>query len=568
MPALTPASAAASLVSSVSAVGSTYVTGIQTEDSFDQHPVQDRAESQDIDSKMQKHGLFHSKKPKTLDQQNISTQHQQLLSPLPASTPTKAARFFGLEAKPATTSESPRRVKFDDGAIADNLPVGAPVRPALKKQDSLPLLTRLKLGTHRHTQFKEEDVEPDEPRQPKATKALRMVIPEFAGQRRSPAEQTTAATTRFDLDEDEDDDGNNDFGGLQEPRLRIPAVPRPVPASPKPRRMRRKTPKDLQRMSPITEASSESLRPAYRNSEEVTELGVISEYEHGDDAYSAEQPQDSKPHTAVPLLHGARDKTTAARDGPFELDFADLSPSDELYDEGVTDEEHDEVVHPGTKVILKRARQPEATFHFRSPLQEFEDAYLDATEEEMRLEACKMTLARVEADKQAMDAEIEVLRRKHEQMKIDFGAAVAAGAQKSMEAEGDEDDDDDDDGHISICSSIDLDEEPIVQEAKVMTITRITPGMVKLVDIPPRKKKAASQVDSSTTLLDKPAILEHKKSSAATASTENTSPVSVEAPLRVALRSHTNILQASRQSLSLHRPGLYGQAKKVKIDAR
>jgi len=542
MPALTPASAAASLVSSVSAVGSTYVTDRQTEDSFDQHPVQDRVESQDINSKMQKHSLFHSKKPKTLDQQNTSAQHQQLLSPLPASTPTKAARFFGLESKPVTTSESPCRVQFDDGAIADDLPVGAPVRPALKKQDSLPLLTRLKLGTNKQTQFKEEVVEPDEPRQPKATKALRMLIPEFAGQRRSPVEQTTAATTRFELDEDEDDDGNNDVGGSQEPRFLVPAVPRPVPAEPKSRRMRRKTPKDLQRMSPITEASSESLRPAYSNSEEVTELGVISEYEHGDDTYSIEHSQDSKPHTAVPLLHGGRDENTAARNGPFELDIADLSPSDELYDEGATDEEHAEVVHPGTKVILKRERQRGATFHFRSPLQDFEDAYLDATEEEMRLEACRMTLARVEADKQAMDAEISVLRRKHEQMKLDLGAVVAAGAQKSMEVESDEDDDDDnDDGHISLCSSIDLDEEPTVHEAKVMTITRITPGMVKLVDIPPRKKKAASQVDSSTTLLDKPASLEHKKNLAATASTENTSPVSVDVALRVSLRSPTDI---------------------------
>nr|GFD58188.1 hypothetical protein [Tanacetum cinerariifolium] len=86
-----------------------------------------------------------------------------------------------------------------------------------------------------------------------------------------------------------------------------------------------------------------------------------------------------------------------------------------LYDEEATDEDED-VVHPGTKVNIKRVHWQQATaVRFRSPLQTAEDAWLDATEDEMRLEARKMTLARIEAEKQAIDVEIAALRRKHEQ---------------------------------------------------------------------------------------------------------------------------------------------------------
>ncbi|KAJ4994055.1 hypothetical protein SVAN01_00532 [Stagonosporopsis vannaccii] len=511
LPVLTPSSAAASL----------------SKDSFDQYSLQDHVEAQGLDGKMQKHGLFHSKKPRALDHQTASS--QQLLSPLPASTPTKAARFFGIEPKPTITSESPLRVTFDDSAIADNLQVEAPVRPLLKKQESLPLLTRLKLGTNKQSRSQEEDVEPKNTKQSgegaskvAATKGLRMLLPEFAGPRRSPVEQHTNSTTQFELSEDDSNDASNSFRSLQVSRSHIPAAPSSEPAEPKRHRhMRRKAPKDFQRMSPITETSIESLRPANRESEEVTELGVISEYEHDDHAYNDEYFKDSRSHHIAAVLHRAHNEIASPRNGPFKLDDTDLSPSDELYHEWATDEELDYAVHPGLKVDMKLARKKRGDyFHLRSPLQDIENAYLDATEGDMRFEARRMTLARVEAEKQAIDAEVALLKRDHEQMKLDFDAAVA-GAHKQVEPDSDQDEDENEDDLVSLCSSIELDEEPTAHEAKVMTFTRITPGMVKLVDIPPRGKNPISNVNSSTTLLNKTASLQPKKTLAAASSTEN-----------------------------------------------
>lgn len=462
--------------------------------------------------------MFGTKKPKpkALDRPGISPSTSVVTSPLPVSTPSKAAKFFGLETKPSV-AESPRRVQHQDDTVSDD---GAPVRSTLKKQYSLPLLTRLKIGADHQTNFK-EDVEPDEsPKtsRPSVTKGLRMLIPEFAGPRRSPIEQTKAATTRCDLDEEDEDVGYSS-DSHQEVRFRIPAAPHPARTSSKGKAIRRKPLKDFPRMSPITETSFESLRPAYGEGEDVTELGVISEYEYEDPPHSA--PVLPRPHT----------ETTLPPHDKFELDEADLSPTDEFYDEISTDEDED-VVHPGTKVNVKRVHWQQATaVHFRSPLQSAEDAWLDATEEEMRLEARRMTVARVEAEKQAMDDEIAVLRRKHEQFQLEFGSGRNAGSiNAEPERVPEEDSEEDSADLVSLYSSINLDEESTVHEAQVMTFTRVTPGMVKFVDIPPRKKKPVAYVGSKVPVPDKLALVEHQKKSITTsARSENMPPPSVSA---------------------------------------
>lgn len=456
-----------------------------------------------------KQGLFGTKKPKStnLERPEASPGTSVVTSPLPVSTPSKAAKFFGLETKPSV-AESPRHVQYQNDAASDD---EAPVRPALKKQFSLPLLTRFKIGADRQTKFKEEGIELDEPlkiSKPSANKGLRMLIPEFAGPRRSPIEQTKTAITRFDIDEDEDVGYSSD--SHQEARFRIPAAPRPARTSSKGKAIRGKARKDFPRMSPITEASIESLRPAYREGESVTELGVISEYEYEDASHSD------------PVLPRSHTETTLPPYGKFELDAADLSPTDELYDRDATDEDED-VVHPGTKVNVKRVHWQKATaVHLRSPLQTAEDAWLDATEEEMQLEARKMTIARIETEKKAMDVEIADLRRKHELFKLDF-------ANGSMNAEHKLDDDSDEDNadQVSLCSSIDLDEEPTVHEAKVMTFTRITPGIVKLVNIPPRKKQPIASVGSTDSGLEKTALNHQTKNITVFAQPENMPPASV-----------------------------------------
>lgn len=478
-----------------------------------------------------KQGFFGNKKPKPLDRPASSPQPSVVTSPLPVTTPSKAAKFFGIEAKLVVTGSPRSREYSQDDSISDD-DDDAPVRPALAKQHSLPLLTRLKLGADRQTKFK-EDIEPDQLKPLNTSKpnarGLRMLIPEFAGTRRAPVQQTTTATTRFGTDDYDDEIGHRSDSSIREPRFRIPAAPRPVPASMKRRRTRRKTARDVECMSPITEASLESLRHTYREGEDVTELGVISEYEY-----------DDPPHSA-PVLPRSHTESTLPSHDAFELDEADLSPTDEFYDEGATDEEDHNVVHPGTKVNVKQVHWQQAMpVHVRSPLQSIEDAYLDATEDEMRLEACRMTLARVEAQKQDMDAEIAVLRHEHERLKLsvsdshfgrkstssfgDEGRHVLA----NVDATHDEESEDDDDDLKSLSSTIDLDKEPTVHHAKLMTFTRVTPGMVKLVDIPPRGKKLVSYAGSNTPVPNKLTLVEHQRQNGSTSVfAENITPASV-----------------------------------------
>lgn len=354
MPALNPGSATASLVSSVSTVGTAYTQDRESEDSYHQHPAQGHMDPQGHDDKVQKHGLFDPKKLQALVRSSGSNQ-KVLKSPLPASTPTKAARFFGLDSKTVATFENPHRTQLYDADVSEDLPVRAPPNRRVR------------------------------------------------------------------------------FAGLTDP-------------------------------------------------EQEEDLKLL--------------PKDMNP---LP----ARYRKTS------------------LYPDRIT------VPRPLTRASVETSLQLHGSTPRRSPLQKVEDTYLDATEQGMELEARKATLDKLEAEKQEMDAKIAHLRREHEKMKLDFNAAVTR-AEESKTAATEEVDDDDDD-LISLNSSIDLDEEPTVHEANVVTFTRVTPGMVKLVDIPPRKKKPASHVDSTITVPDKPAP-DLEKTLAAPASAENVSPVSASVP--------------------------------------
>ncbi|KAJ4363237.1 hypothetical protein N0V95_001140 [Ascochyta clinopodiicola] len=556
MPVLNSLPVAATLRNTVSSLGSAYVKERKSEDSYDQHRHENQQGREKREGKMQsyphngavklgapytfladdpvtsspkltatdgkrKHGLFGTRRPKALDRPNSSPHAPVVTSPLPATTPSKAAQFFGLESKPEI-SESPRRGRFqDDAIVGDDDNDDVLVRPMLRKQFSLSLLTKFKAGPERRTRLSEEDGEPDLLKSEKTGKintnrGLRMLIPNFASPRRAPIQQTTAATTRFGLDKDDPDLGYSSDSGLQGSRFRIPAAPRSVHAAPK-RRASKKTPKPFQRMSPITETSHEELRANYRQDRDATNLGVISEYEYDDTPYSG------------PVLPRSRSELAMPPRGTFKLDEDDLSPTDEFYDEEATNGE-DDTVHPGTKVNFKQVpwQQPSA-LHKRSPLQSIEDDFLDAAEEETRIEACRKILARVEIEKQAMDAEIAVLMRAQERMKHRFrndesGDCVSGGLEPTPDECSDEDAGD----LLSLRSSIDFDEEPTVHEAKLMTSTRISPGAVKLVDIPFRMKKQASYAGSNTLIGDKLILPENEKKPITSLSQdENILPASV-----------------------------------------
>jgi hypothetical protein len=266
------------------------------------------------------------------------------------------------------------------------------------------------------------------------------------------------------------------------PRL-LPTTARPLPEAPKPR-VRKRHPKSLDKMAPITETSHDELRSSYHNNEYNAELNLIAEYE--EPLYSAPL---SRSHTE-PIL------TTKFS---FELEDEDLSSTDGAIAEEDEPQE-DFKAHPGKEVDLNKVKwQQPAVVHLRGPLQTVEDRLLDAAEQE--LAANKALLNNNDATRLIMDTEVAAMKASHEKMKKDFEAAKHGvrseepGCSCCHEAHDDEDDDDD---LVSISSSVDLDEEPTVHVAKVMTFMRITPGMVKLVDIPPHRKKPDVPAVSAT----------------------------------------------------------------------
>lgn len=431
-----------------------------------------------------KQTLFGYKKPKTPERRPSHV----ISSPLPVDMPSKAAKFFGVDTGPATTS-SPGHTRYHEDGLADDVQYETPPRLAVQQQDLMSMLTKSHKSSENLALFDDKVVDSGQPlpmstdKTAASTKGLRMPIPESTGSRLSSVEQNAAVHARYSFQAG-DDTRNIDLGNSnsQVPQIQAPIASRPVPPVPKRDRMRRRALKTFKRMSPITEASTKSLNPAYRKDEIVAELGVISEDE-----------SDQTPHDISVFPRSYSEMTS---NPAFELDKDDLSPTDYFYDENAStsdeggDEDEDEDgVHPGFKVDLKRmCRQDNDFLYLRSPLQTVEDVYLDATEDDMRLEAHRMAQARLEDKKRNMDMEVEVLRREQERLRLQFStfkASTVAGQQPvptfNASSEGDI--------HMSPDNDIDSDEEPTVHEAELAIFTRVIPGAVKLVQIPPRKMK-------------------------------------------------------------------------------
>ena len=485
-----------------------------------------------------KQTLFGYKKPKPLERHPSHV----ISSPLPVDTPSKAAKFFGVDTGPATTS-SPGHTRYYEDGLADDVQDETPPRIAVQQQqqDLMSMLTKSHKSSENLALFEDKVVDSGQPlpmstdKAAASTKGLRMLIPESTGSRRSPVEQNAAVSARYSFQAG-DDTRNIDLGNInsQVPQLQAPIAPRPVPPVPKRDRMRRRALKTFKRMSPITEASTESLNPAYRKDEIVAELGVISE---------DESDQSSHDISVLPRSYSEMTSNPA-----FELDKDDLSPTDYFYDENAStsdedgdEDENEDGVHPGFKVDLKRmCRQNNDILYLRSPLQTVEDAYLDATEEDMRLEAHRMAQARLEDKKRNMDMEVEVLRREQERLRLQFStykASTVAGQQLvptfNASSEGDI--------QMSPDSNIDSDEEPTVHEAELARFTRVIPGAVKLVQIPPRKMKIPVSHNGSS--ISERTDKERKPM-------ENIPPVSVSASPLVIFRISADKYVASYHPLS------------------
>ncbi|KAF1836184.1 hypothetical protein BDW02DRAFT_596588 [Decorospora gaudefroyi] len=441
-----------------------------------------------------KHGLFSFKSRDHYDRSSSSSGSQPQQSPLPPLTPVKAAQVLGVEASTGRIRSNSAGRQQQDGGY-DVLPV----QPLLTKQASTPMLTNFKDVMSRQSKFKEEGVEPDPPKskgfwgnsKKGAARMLDFLPSRGSSSKRADHLQRAAADSLDRLSEEDTESNYSSEPDLHaRPRL-LPVAARPIAEAPS-RRVRKKAPKSVDRMAPITETSHDELRSSYHSSEHNTELDLISEYEQEHPLYSAPLPRS---HT----------ESTLTTDIRSELEAEHLSPTGRPVVEEAVAQEAEHTTHSGKDVHLNKGKgkQP-AAVHLRGPLQTEEHRILDALER--NLEAYKAKLDSNDAARKLMDAEVAATKLSHEKMKKEFAATTRGFSLNEApcvhEAEGNEtedneaEDSEDDQDLISIRSSIDLDEEPTVHVATAMTFTRVTPGMVKLVDIPPRKKKPVAPVGS------------------------------------------------------------------------
>jgi hypothetical protein len=490
-------------------------------------PTSGSASSTTFDSK-KKHGLtlnnpFRSKHP--LEQ-----------TPLPPSTPTKAARVLGVNPD-NVPSGVPRSAQRHGGNFDGPNDDPARVRYGWPQQYSATAPTASKNSSA--TRFY-EDIEADDEDEPSKTKGFwghsKMAAKKLSGSLSSrihsptaePQQHSSAQLTTFDWEELQT---NFIYSiGIPQPDVPVDNLPESSnhanPAHPRRRNNKgcqNKRQKELERMTPITETSHDNMSAAYRDDGDSTELEVIDEYTHY-----------SRPHGRLVIPP----RSESLQPFPsYKLAKDDLSPTDEYIEQDPNTEES-YAVHPGEPFEMDKhggnGKQP-AILHLRSPLQAVEDRLLDVTEMELEaqkhirveeessgeedysvhgtpvelskakqhisndplsagkdrvfgrikaeLEDIVADMDQREASRLALDKHVAALKQSHEKMKKEFKAKY------TPEKLSDSSDDDD---LPSIRSSIDLDEEPTLHVATAMPILRVTPGMVKLVDILPRKKKSAA----------------------------------------------------------------------------
>ncbi|KNG49524.1 duf676-domain-containing protein [Stemphylium lycopersici] len=430
-----------------------------------------------ITESRKKHGMF-GLKSKESDRPRSSQGSPHQPSPLPPLTPVKAAQLLGVD----SSAGRARRRSLGRQIQNDRDLDGLSVRPTLKKQASVSVLTTSKDFAGRQTRFREKDVEPDPPKSKGlwgigSKKAQRMLglLParEANARRETDLDRVASESLAPHLEEDNEAYYSSEPNLHARPRL-LPA-PRPILEAPQ-RLTRKRLPKTLDRMTPITETSHDELRTFYNNSEHNPELDLISEYEHDYPYRSDSLPRS---HTESLLTNFI-----------YELKEEDLSPMQRTIEEDAESEEEEHTVHPGNEIELETVQyeQPKA-LHLRGPLQTVEDRLLDAAEAELAASKTRQNMNDVA--RLVVDTQTSALRVSHEAMKANF-AATLQGVIPDESFSDLEDENEYPADLISIRSSIDLEEEPTVHVAKVMMFRRITSGMVKFVETAHKKKAPKS----------------------------------------------------------------------------
>ncbi|KAK1911498.1 hypothetical protein P3342_012799 [Pyrenophora teres f. teres] len=409
-----------------------------------------------------KHGMFSGLLSKGPSRPNSS--HESSPKPeLPPQTPVKAVQFLGEKAG-------------IDGSY------DRPVGKTLHRQTSSPLLTMFKdiaTGQSKHEQGIDPDPQKSKGSRGNRNKALRLLDIVSRGSSSKIETEENAAAGHLGKD------AKQHFSSEPVVHALSPSShgnARPAAEAPN-RRSRKKVSKPVDRMTPITETSHDGLRDSYDSG---FELDLISEY-------AKDSPRTSP-------LDSVLTKTLSSTSANYELGDDDLSSTD-----GTTKEEtefEDLLMHPGHKVDVDTEEcQDPHRLHLRGPLQTIEDRLLDATEAQLKatnaqLNAYKNLLDMNDWQRRITDAAVAKVKAEHEAFKEEFAKTTREWSLEQQEKP-DKKGSGDDNDLPSIRSSIDLDEEPTVHIATAMPIMVVKPGMVKLIDIPPRKKKPVVPVDSA-----------------------------------------------------------------------
>jgi hypothetical protein len=453
-------------------------------------------------------------------------------------TPTKAAKLLGVTLETGVTEGS--YAVQDDGSAFDSVNDASPrLRYGWPRQHSAPVLTTSDNTTM--SRFHEEDITTDLPKSKrfwdnskKTAQKLSESLTHFIASPKPPV-PSHLMPSLIDLNPRCLEANFVNSIGVNEPHYSLQdffEVPsHPAPAASSRRRGIKKGQKELDRMTPITETSQDDMNIAYRHGTDNTELDVISEYTQDDlphtgtilpkrneslammftnplelasddappigkylqQASAAEKEKELNGHPGLPF-----DLSQIKRQEPMMvqlrsplqivenrlLDVAEMeleARKDSQVKEGGSPGEGDYSVH-GTPIELSKAKQPLAA-HVNEAVLAVENRFLDSAE--LKLEERRFAIAKLEASKLLLDTKVAALKESHEKMKKEFAAMKFCDTPAhNIEASDSSDDDD----LVSIRSSIDLDEEPTIHTAVAMPFIRVTPGMVKLIDISPRKK--------------------------------------------------------------------------------
>ena len=421
------------------------------------------------EARKKRHILDVLKSKERLEKAQAQSPEPVITSPLPPLTP-KAAKMLGVlpsgrvdrtdEYKMTVNTEGENTGKPQAGADGSR---DTESRPTLRRKSSLSWLDSTISATRkeRESKFKEEDMRETDQSGPSSTpgrltfnwrshnkKAMRMLDlnwPRSKNSQRSTDLYTESISSQEDLGSE--NGYNSDSNLTVTRRLASKSIAsKPIPARKSRSRSRKKAPKSLERMSPITEAS-------------LSEDGFII-LGDGDNIGLAAISEDEQPWNAL-----EEDVFQFDNDGP---------DGEEAFEDGISRAAL--LRRESTK--LQRIEHPEM-IQVKSPLQKIESVFLTNQEKRMTMD---LNNHKLEMEHIKMKRALRDLKERNivqDDLKYYFlpGCAVEGKVYDGAT---------DNESYYDISSYMDLEEEPITDIHQLMTLTPIAPGMVKMVEIPLR----------------------------------------------------------------------------------